>query len=137
LERGGFDVWLRDDVGGDEVLSIESTAAMDPECPMHPDRASIRSVDRIAPNLWPNSKGDRSLVQAAVGCGCHVFLTYDRGVLSHGDALQTVGLLVTTPDRLLTLLDEERELEPVSDASPLLPDISALARFYSLVGPSN
>lgn len=126
FERGGLECHLSDDV-----------RAEDPVCPVHPD-ASVRPwpVRTPAPR-WPSRRLDRALLRAALQAGCHVFMTEDRGILRSHLTLRAYGIAVLRPSEVLESLDATRELEPVSSAYGPVPDISALARFYSLRAPED
>jgi hypothetical protein len=49
---------------------------------------------------WISQRLDRKLVEEAIICGCHVFLTRDRDILDHANQLSTLGLSVSTPAEL-------------------------------------
>jgi hypothetical protein len=123
FERGSFDVVLRD-----------GSAAPASGCPVHPDREI--APPRVATTLrWPKDELDRRLTKAALDAGCHVLLTEDRDILKSHDSLATAGMAVMRPAELMGALEGTGELEPVRSPHEPVPDLSALARFYSLRAP--
>jgi hypothetical protein len=56
-----------------------------------PERMLERAVSEIPPGF------DRALVSSAARMGLHVFLTRDKGILRHRDALRPFGLLLASP----------------------------------------
>jgi hypothetical protein len=56
-----------------------------------PEPMLQRAVAKIPPGF------DRALVNSAARLGLHVFLTRDKGILSHRDALRPFGLLLASP----------------------------------------
>ena len=123
FERGSFDVVLRDE--GPVPVS---------GCPLHPDRG-IGPPRSPATPRWPRDELDRRLTKAAFGAGCHVLVTEDRDMLKSHDSLVTAGMSVMRPAELMVALESTGELEPVRSVHEPVPDLSALARFYSLRAP--
>ena len=56
-----------------------------------PERMLEQAVSEIPPGF------DRALVSSAARMGLHVFLTRDKGILRHRDALRPFGLLLASP----------------------------------------
>lgn len=126
FERGGFDCILP-----------EGIRAADPVCQVHLDTAPAPPETPTPPDepRWPTGELDRQLARGALSAGCHVFLTEDTDVLKCHPTLLARGMAVLRPADLLSALDAAGELEPVESPDGLLPDLSALSRFYSLRSP--
>lgn len=80
------------------------------------------------PSRWPHAK-DRALLADALGSGCHVFLTCDKGVLACAREFAACGLAIMTPAALLERLDRDGQLDVVPDF-PV--DLDSVARFYGI-----
>lgn len=126
FERGGFDCVLPDNV-----------RPVDPVCAMHPEQSAPIAPPPTIPARWPKAGLDRRLLQGALDSGCHVFLSEDRDVLKSHASLRVRGMAVLSPRQLLTELDAVGEFEPVRSVYGPAPDLSALARFYSLRAPGD
>jgi len=122
-ERGGFDPQFDSE---DDVDDYE------PICPVHPAEPAPWEPPRDRPEKWPRGRLDRRLLRKGLVSGCHVFLSHDEGILACRTAVRAQGMEVMTPRELLEIVDASGDLVGYG---PLLPDISALGRFWSLRGP--
>lgn len=124
FERGSFD-----------SRHPEGVPPADPVCHVHPDRDVAPSTPVSAPIRWPRSELDRRVARAALDAGCQVLLTEDRDVLKSHPSLWSNGMAVMTPAQLMATLRDSGELEPIRSVNDPVPDLSTLARFYSLRAP--
>lgn len=126
--RGGVETRLPDILDDDlrEAIALDETA-----CPIHPRLPPIatRFAGPMADIPWPTGRRDRQLVADALGRGCHVFLTYDRGILKRAAAFARCGLAIMTPAELFARLDATDEL--YSWYSPLI-DLDTLTRIWKI-----
>lgn len=114
--RGGFEVVLEDD--GYRTVPL-------PTAPGGP----------TGDPRWPREHLDRRIARSALGAGCHVLLTEDKDILRSHQTMFSRGTAVLTPSRLLELLDDAGQLEPVRTSGDPVPDLQALATFYALRSP--
>lgn len=123
FERGGF-----------ESRFPTGVEPVDPVCVVHSDReqALIGAAEAVR---WPSGGLDRRLAKAALDAGCHVLLTEDRDMLKSHASLWRTGMAVMTPGEFMVELRDSGELEPVRSPDDPAPDLSTLARFYSLRAP--
>lgn len=79
----------------------------------------------------PERGQDKNLVLEALDEGCHVFVTTDKKILRCHRYFMPLGLAILSPAQLLEGLDASGELDDCdAPLDSLVPDISALARFY-------
>jgi hypothetical protein len=75
---------------------------------------------------------DRGVVNEALARGCHIFLTFDKGILKRSGKLASLGLLALTPIGLLDALASADEL--TGHASPCAGIWPDSHKFHHLYG---